>query len=323
MSVLTEIKKHDLKGFLDAFSLGEVTQLDPIAEGTVNSNYLLRASEEQYILCLFEYLNENEAELYLKLTDFLQQHNLAVPKPQSTTSGAYTQAIKNKPACVVSYLEGQSPQVPTEAQCEKIGFFLGQMHHLTKAFPDKIHNTMNHAWLAQQCQQLMAKAKPEDQAVLQHALQIEQVITWQSLPKSIIHFDLFRDNAFFLGQHLQGVFDFYYACYDCTIIDLAIALNDWCTDWQSPELCLNKAKVLALISGYEKHRPLLPQEKSMLLPCLQLMAAHFFVTRLNSQLNPPKGQTVTMKSPEQFKQIFTNRLALRNVLDTNEWRQAI
>lgn len=323
MSALTEIKKHDLKDFLDAFSLHEVTQLDPIAEGTVNSNYLLGTKEEKYILCLFEYLNENEAELYLKLTDFLQQNNLAVPKPQTTTSGAYTQVIKNKPACVVSYLQGQSPQVPTVKECESIGFFLGQMHHLTKAFPNKIHNTMSHAWLAQQCQQLMPQARPEDQTVLQHALQIEQAISWQSLPKSIIHFDLFRDNAFFSDQQLQGVFDFYYACYDCMIIDLAIALNDWCTDWQSPDLYLNKAKVLAVISGYEKHRPLLPQEKSMLLPCVQLMAAHFFVTRLNSQLKPLRGQAVTMKSPEEFKQIFSNRLTLSNVLDADEWRQAI
>lgn len=323
MSVLTEIKKNDLKNLSDAFSLGDVTQLDPIAEGTVNTNYRLRANKEQYILCLFEYLNEKEAELYLKLTDFLQQNNLAVPKPQTTAGGAFTQVIKNKPVCVVSYLEGQSPQIPTTVQCESIGFFLGQMHQIAKAFPHNIHNAMNHRWLAQQCQQLMDKAKPEDQVVLQNALQLEQTISWRSLPKSIIHFDLFRDNAFFTGQQLQGVFDFYYACYDCMVIDLAIALNDWCTDWQSTDLCLDKAKVLALISGYEKHRPLLPQEKSMLLSCMQLMAAHFFITRLSSQLNPPKGQAVTIKSPEQFKQIFMNRQTLSHILDADEWRQAI
>ena len=58
-------------------------------------------------------------------------------------------------------------------------------------------------------------------------------------PKGFIHSDLFRDNTLFADDHLQGILDFYELNQDELLFDIAITLNDFCTDF--PELSLNQA----------------------------------------------------------------------------------
>ena len=81
---------------------------------------------------------------------------------------------------------------------------------------------------------------------------------WPSgLPQGVIHADLFPDNVFFLGDRLSGLIDFYFACTDTLVYDVAICLNAWCFE---SDHSYNVTKGRALLAGYAKTRPLSPQE---------------------------------------------------------------
>src|SRR5207244_2966026 len=71
----------------------------------------------------------------------------------------------------------------------------------------------------------------------------------------------FPDNAFFLGDQLSGLIDFYFACNDALAYDVAIALNAWCFE---SDHAFNMTKGQALLKGYQSARALEPSEREAL-----------------------------------------------------------
>ena len=98
-----------------------------------------------------------------------------------------------------------------------------------------------------------------------------------TLPKGFIHGDLFCDNAMFDGNQLTGIIDFYNACNGVFIFDLAITLNDWCSDNSGR---LNYKKARELLSNYQVLRPLTCDEISVWDQALETAALRFWMLRL-------------------------------------------
>ena len=77
------------------------------------------------------------------------------------------------------------------------------------------------------------------------------------LPRGIIHADLFPDNAFFQGDRLTGIIDFYFACVDLIAYDLAVCLNAWCFE---PDGAFNITKARQMLAAYRAEREFTPAE---------------------------------------------------------------
>ena len=114
----------------------------------------------------------------------------------------------------------------------------------------------------------------------------------------MIHADLFNDNVFFLGQRLSGLIDFYFACNDALAYDLAICLSAWCFE---PDNAFNVSKGRAMISGYERVRPLEDAETEALPVLARGAALRFMLTRLVDWLNVPPGAKVAPKNPLEYR----------------------
>ena len=115
------------------------------------------------------------------------------------------------------------------------------------------------------------------------------------LPKGVTHGDLFRDNALFKEEELTGVIDFYRACNDFLIQDIAITINDWCRTTRDE---IDQELSESLLQGYESARELEDEEKEFL-PCFQRAAcARFALTRL---LSGDEGRH--LKDPHEYIQL--------------------
>ena len=68
---------------------------------------------------------------------------------------------------------------------------------------------------------------------------------------------MFRDNVLFQGQRVSGIIDFYFACQEYLLFDLAVICNDWAYDDQRRHLPDHWA---AFAGAYHRRRPLTDAE---------------------------------------------------------------
>ena len=117
-----------------------------------------------------------------------------------------------------------------------------------------------------------------------------------SLPKGIIHADLFPDNVLFENRKISGIIDFYFSCYDFLAYDLAILVNAWCFSKKN----FKQDFYENLIKGYQSVRPLTKNEKKKFNILLRGASMRFLMTRIFDKIHTPKKNNVTIKDPSEY-----------------------
>jgi homoserine kinase type II len=95
--------------------------------------------------------------------------------------------------------------------------------------------------------------------------------------------------------------DFYAACRDCYVLDIAIALNDWCVDAQGS---YEQHRQDVFIQAYQQQRLITDDEQQYLPLLLRRACLRFWVSRLEHKLNPRQGEITQIKDPESFKSLL-------------------
>ncbi len=301
MAVYTDISELELGAFLRDYEIGELMSYKGIAEGVENSNFLLHAASGAYILTLYEKrVQREDLPFFVALMQHLNRKGISCPLPVSRRNGATIGELAGRPAAIVTFLEGMWMRRPTVEHCRAVGTALAAMHLAGGDFVPERKNALSvDGW-----RPLWERSAPKADTV-EHGLAAETEAElaflerhWPTtLPRGVIHADLFPDNVFFLGDKLSGLIDFYFACTDILAYDLAVCLNAWCFE---KDHSFNHTKGRALVSGYAAVRPLSAAEAEAL-PILSRGAAlRFMLTRLYDWLTVADGSLVMKKDPMEY-----------------------
>jgi len=306
MSVYTELTTQDFENILADYSLGKLQSFAGIAAGIENSNFFIDMQDGQrYVLTVFERLDAQELPYFMRLMKHLASHGLQSPDVMVRKDGTLIFALNTedgiKQGCIVSCLAGETLDFLNEAQLESAGKALATLHVAGSSFAEHRDNPTGFMWLEDTIagiQADVAKTYGQDTLdLLNDELAYQKQQQADDLPSGVIHGDLFVDNILFEGNHVSGVIDFYYAHNSAYVMDIAIAINAQAIVLGDED----KARMAALLKGYESKRTLTAVEKGALNGLLRLGALRFWVSRLYDALYPRGGAMTQTKDPEEYR----------------------
>ena len=305
MAVYTKINKKDLSYINKNFEDKNFISFKGIKKGIENTNYLLRSKNKKYILTIFEKrVTKKEIPFFIKLMDKLHALNINCPKPLRNTNGKYLIKLKNKTACIVTFLNGKDKKTLNLKNCYDVGKTVGEMHSSIKKIKLYRKNSMGIKNLGPLLKSIKFKTKKFtkiEKFLKKNFSDIKR--KWpKKLPSGIIHGDLFIDNIFFKKNKISGIIDFYFAANDYFMYEIAICINALCFDKKNPQFKLNKKKVKNLIKGYESIRKISLKEKKSLNILCRAAAMRYFLTRLYDYTNTPKTALIKIKDPREYYQ---------------------
>lgn len=305
MSVYTTIKQNELEVFLLNYNIGKLIDYSGISDGIENTNYFISTTQGQYVLTIFEELSAGELPYFLDLMAFLAEHEVPSAHPIEDKNGNFLRTLKNKPAALVVRLNGKGIKNVNPEQCKELGENLGKLHAVSHQFIKHRDNPRGPGWWCDMSVKLNSHLSATECELLDSEISYQTQHRRDELPMGVIHADLFRDNALFEDDKLTGIIDFYYACNDVQLYDLAITVNDWCSN---PDGSLDAPRVSALLKSYMLKRPLLDEEIQAWPVMLRAAALRFWLSRLHDQHFPKQGEMTHIKNPNVFKDILIDRI---------------
>ncbi|MDE3060502.1 MAG: homoserine kinase [Pseudomonadota bacterium] len=306
MAVYTPLTRQDIESFLAHYDIGALTEFEGIAEGIENTNYVVCAGDGKYILTLFEKrVRIEDLPYFVALMEWWNARGIRCPQPVHMRNGRALAALKEKPALVVSFLEGGGVERIELAHVAQLGKLAADMHVAGMEFPHVRQNALSLAgWEAiiDRIIDQVEEIEPGLRRLINEEYNDLSEHWPQGLPGGPIHADLFPDNVFFSKSFgkapvLSGVIDFYFSCNDAWAYDLAICVNAWCFDARHrfvPE------RAQALMQAYTDQRPLTPEEEAAFPLLLRGAALRFLLTRAHDWLHHDPQALVTPKDPLEY-----------------------
>ena len=316
MAVYTRITEADLRALLAEYSIGELEGFRGISAGITNTNYFLDTTTGRWVLTLFEQDDNGPLPFFMQLMDHLAGHGVPGAHPVARNDGGFLSRVRERPAALVYRLTGASITEPQPRHCGSLGGVVAEMHRAVRSFGESQNNTRDLAWIADARDRLAAHLATDTVALLDDEIAFQQACAgnlYAELPQAVIHADMFRDNVLFDHERVTGVIDFYYACHDYLLFDLAVICNDWAFDdigqyapqrWQ------------AFVATYDRRRPLTAAEHAAWPAMLRAAALRFWASRLIDYHFPTDGDVTHIHDPSPFERLLrAHREAAPALLD--------
>ncbi len=304
MAVYTRINKRELKYIENNFNIGKILSFSGIKQGIENTNYLIRTKNKKIILTIFEKRVQNkDLPFFMNLMYGLSKHKIRCPEPIKNNKGKYLFKIKNKSACLVSFLKGKEKNNLNYRECFTVGKKVAQLHLASKKlnlYRKKDLSVNSWGPLLNKIDKKINKLSSNLKNLMKNDLSDIKKKWPKKIPNGIIHSDLFIDNIFFNKGKFYGFIDFYFSANDFLAYELATCINALCFNKKNKSFVLDKRKSSKLLKGYQSIRKLSLKEKNSLNTLCRGSALRYLLTRSYDYLNTPKNAIIKIKDPMEY-----------------------
>ena len=306
MAVYTKINQTEIKIIENKFSIGKILSFSGIKKGIENTNYLIKSKKGKYILTIFEKrVDAKDLPFFMKLMYGLSKLKIKCPEPVRSLNGKHLIKLRNKNACIVSFLNGKDKKNLSPKDCYVVGKNIAKLHNASK----KLKLYRKNALAVPKLNKLLASINKRINKVqknilgdMRHEYKFLRRLWPKNLNSGIIHCDLFIDNIFFYKRKYYGIIDFYFSANDFLAYELSICINALCFNRRGRKFFLDKSKSTNLIKGYEKIRKLTNNEKKYFNILCRGSALRYLLTRAYDYLNTPKDAYIKIKDPREYIQ---------------------
>ncbi len=304
MAVYTRINQSDLSLIEKNFNIGKIVSFSGIKKGIENTNYLIKTNKKKIILTIFEKrVQKRDLPFFMNLMFGLSKNKIKCPEPIKNKKGKYLFKIKNKTACLVSFLKGKDKNKLKTNDCFQVGKNAAMLHLAAKKLKLYRKNSLSiNSWgpLLSRIDQRINKLSNNLIKTMKTDL-IDIKKKWpKNMPNGIIHSDLFIDNIFFFKKKYYGFIDFYFSANDFLAYELATCVNALCFKKRNKVFVLDKSKSAQLLRGYQSIRKLTIKEKSNFNTLCRGSALRYLLTRSYDYLNTPKKALIKIKDPKEY-----------------------
>ena len=304
MAVYTKINNKHIKSIEDKYNLGKIISYSGIKKGIENTNFLLKTKKNKYILTIYEKrVQSKDIPFFINLMSGLSRLKIKCPVPIKDKNGKYLFNLKNKKACIVSFLEGKDKGQLNNKDCFIVGKNAALLHKASKKLKLYRKNSLSiNSWrpILNKIDNRINKLSKNLKNLMNTDLKDIKKKWPKKMPNGIIHSDLFIDNIFFNRGKFHGFIDFYFSANDFLSYELATCINALCFKKKNRKFVLDKKRSSNLLKGYQSVRKLNGIEKKNLNTLCRGSALRYLLTRSYDYLNTPKQAIIKIKDPKEY-----------------------
>ena len=290
MAILTPVSEAQAQAFLSDYEgMGTLRAVAGIPLGTVNSSFAVdvqgagRGASERWFLRIYEEQDRAGALAEADLLAQLAERGVATPAPRRRRDGGLVGELSGKPAALFPWRDGQMRCLAgvSERDAERVGRALAAIHLAGRGValragrfrPEDLRVRLER----------IARCPEPSLAALAAPLRakLDEIVAGRdaSLPRGLVHGDLFRDNVLWQQQgvdpEIAALLDFESACEGTFAFDLMVTVLAWCF-----RESLQAQLARSMVAGYRAVRPLTDGEVHGLCAEGRLAALRFTVTRI-------------------------------------------
>ncbi len=258
MAQYISLTMHEIEAILANFSINNISSFKVLSGGSENTNYLINAENDKYVLTICEQIPDKKARELAHLLEHLEKHDFETSKIIRNTNNEPVTHWNGKPIMIKKFIEGKILKDLPHHLIELIGRELGKLHKIEA--PEYLPKQVGFGK-----EQFVNVEKYAANSLFDIWLKekLDYVSSYFSsdLPKAFIHADVFYDNVIISEDESSVmIMDFEDSAYYYRVFDIGMMIIGICGE----EKTVNLEKARYILKGYRREIQLLDIELNAL-----------------------------------------------------------